>query len=148
MDYDIIAEPIVRSPGEGKPRRGRGFSSKEIEDANLTVKEARDMGLMVDLRRRTAYPENVEALKEYEEDLKTVADELIEAMTPSEDNEEAVKELSSLPSMKESDAVALVEADIKSLEDLAYCDIEKVSNKTDIPEERLTKMVEAALKKI
>lgn len=106
------------------------------------------MGLIVDLRRRTAYPENVEALKEYEEDLKTVADELVEAMTPSEDVEEAIKELSSLSSVKKSEAMALVEADVKSLEDLAYCDIEKVSNKTDIDPDRLTKMVEAALKKI
>jgi thioredoxin-like negative regulator of GroEL len=148
MKYDIIAEPVVRSPGEGKPRRGRGFSRKEIEEADITVNEARDMGLIVDLRRRTAYPENVEALKEYEEDLKTVADELVEAMTPSEDVEEAIKELSSLSSVKKSEAMALVEADIKSLEDLAYCDIEKASNKTDIDPDRLTKMVEAALKKI
>ncbi|TFG10926.1 hypothetical protein EU538_00295 [Candidatus Thorarchaeota archaeon] len=143
-----MAEPVVRSPGEGKPRRGRGFSRKEIEEADITVNEARDMGLIVDLRRRTAYPENVEALKEYEEDLKTVADELVEAMTPSEDVEEAIKELSSLSSVKKSEAMALVEADVKSLEDLAYCDIEKVSNKTDIDPDRLTKMVEAALKKI
>ncbi|TFF66949.1 hypothetical protein EU520_01725 [Candidatus Thorarchaeota archaeon] len=143
-----MAEPVVRSPGEGKPRRGRGFSRKEIADADLTVREARDMGLIVDLRRRTIHPENVEALKEYQEDLKTVADELIEAMTPSEDTEEAIKELASLSAVKKSEAMALVEADIKSLEDLAYCDIEKVSNKTDIDVDRLTNMVEAALKKI
>jgi large subunit ribosomal protein L13e len=148
MSFDIIPEPSVKSPGDRKPRRGRGFSKSEILKAGLDVKEARDMGLIVDIRRQTLYEDNVEALKQYMKDLESYISAL-EAELPSSGSEfEAIDVLSSLKAVKKSDAEKLVKADILTLEDLAYCELDKVSKKTGIDEDALTEMVKAALKKV
>jgi large subunit ribosomal protein L13e len=47
----------------GKQRFGKGFSREELKKAGLTLKEARRLGLPVDVRRKTAHKENVEAAK-------------------------------------------------------------------------------------
>ncbi len=57
-------EPIVRVPNRRKRSRiGRGFSIKELREAGLTVANARKLGVAVDRRRRTFYPENARMLK-------------------------------------------------------------------------------------
>lgn len=148
----MAAEPRVKSPGKGVPRRGRGFSIDEMTQAGLRIEEARQMGLIIDVRRKTAHDENVEALKQYIKDL----DDLIAEMTKTEVTEpkrtkkddKAVKELSSLRAVKKDEAEELVAAGIRSLSDLAYCEIDKVAKKTGIKEDRITSMVKAALKKI
>jgi hypothetical protein len=152
MSFDISTEPRVKSPAKAVVRRGRGFSIDEAKKAGLAIEEARRMGLIIDVRRKTTHEENVEALKEYIKDL----DELIAEMTKTEVSEpkrtkkddKAVKELSSLRAVKKDEAEELVSAGIKSLSDLAYCEIDKVAKKTGINEDRLTAMVKAALKKI
>ncbi|MBS3793855.1 MAG: ribosomal protein L13e [Candidatus Thorarchaeota archaeon] len=67
MSFEDSARPVVKSPGSENLRTGRGFSRKEISKAGLTVYEARSAGLVVDLRRRTEYSENVETIKQYTE---------------------------------------------------------------------------------
>lgn len=49
----------------GKPRKGKGFSRKELEKAVITIKEALKLGIPVDRRRSSAYKENIEALKQF-----------------------------------------------------------------------------------
>jgi ribosomal protein L13E len=49
----------------GKPKEGRGFSRKELEEAALDSKKAMKHGIPVDLKRRTLHEENVQTLKEY-----------------------------------------------------------------------------------
>ncbi len=153
MSFDIIAEPTVRAPSDARPRRGRGFSKEEILQAELTINDARKMGLMVDLRRKTVYPENIEGLKQYMKDLEqliaTLAKEEEVSAKPSAkvSASDAVAELSSLKAIKAEEAELLVAAGITSISDLAYCEIEKVSKKTGIDEDRITSMVKAALKK-
>jgi large subunit ribosomal protein L13e len=149
MSFDIIAEPSVKSPNDGKPRRGRGFSIAETTQAGLSIDTARKMGLIVDIRRKTVYPENVEALKQYVKDL----EEIIAALAEEEGavavkTDDAVAELSTLKAVKNSEAPLLVDAGILSISDLAYCDISKVAKKTGIDEDRITDMVKAALKKV
>jgi large subunit ribosomal protein L13e len=149
MSFDIIAEPVVRSPKDAKPRRGRGFSIEETVQSGLTVEDARKMGLFVDIRRKTAYPENVEALKQYQKDL----EEFIQALAKEEGAAtavvaKAVDELSALKAVNDEEAKLLASAGIKTVSDLAYCDIPKTANKTGIPEDRITAMVKAALKKV
>jgi len=149
MSFDIIAEPVVRSPKDAKPRRGRGFSIEETIQSGLTVVDARKMGLIVDIRRKTAYPENVEALKQYQKDLEEfVAALATEESTATASVAKAVDELSALKAVKDEEAKLLAKAGLKTVSDLAYCDIAKVANKTGIPEDRITEMVKAALKKV
>jgi len=58
-------EAVVYTPAKRpKPRKGRGFSLKEIKDAGLTPQEAKTLGMMIDTRRKTSHAENVEVLKE------------------------------------------------------------------------------------
>jgi len=149
MSFDIIAEPTVKCPKDAKPRRGRGFSREETSQAGLTIDNARKMGLIVDLRRKTVYPENIKALKQYTKDLEEIIAALAkEEVVVASKADDAVAELSSLRAVKASEAPLLADAGIKSFSDLAYCDIPKVAKKTGIDEERITAMVKAALKKV
>ena len=149
MSYDIIAEPTVRSPRDGRPKRGRGFSSEETTQAGLTIDEARRMGLIVDLRRKTVHQENVDALKQYMKDLEKLVKSLADEVKPAKAKVAAPKDdLGSLRAVKKAEVPLLVKAGIKTFEDLAYCDITKVAKKTGIEEDRITAMVKAALKKV
>ena len=149
MSFDIIAEPTVKCPKDAKPRRGRGFSREETSQAGLTIDDARKMGLIIDLRRKTVYPENIKALKQYTKDLQEIVAALAkEEVVVASKADDAVAELSSLRAVKASEAPLLADAGIKSFSDLAYCDIPKVAKKTGIDEERITAMVKAALKKV
>lgn len=149
MSFDIIAEPAVKSPKDAKPRRGRGFSIEETVQSGLTVDDARKMGLIVDIRRKTVYPENVEALKQYQKDLEAfVAALAAEEGAATATVAKAVDELSALKAVNADEAKLLAKAGIKTVSDLAYCDIPKVANKTGITEDRITEMVKAALKKV
>lgn len=58
----------VVSPGFKTPRAGRGYSKDELAAAKFSIKDAREAGLIVDLRRLTKYPENVASLKEIKVD--------------------------------------------------------------------------------
>lgn len=55
-------KPKILKP-DGKQRSGRGFSLDEVKKAGLTEADARKMQLPVDIRRRTAHEENIEAVK-------------------------------------------------------------------------------------
>ena len=57
-------EPHVKS---GKRiRAGRGFSTQELQQAGLSIPEARRIGIKVDVRRKTVHDGNVAALKSRE----------------------------------------------------------------------------------
>jgi large subunit ribosomal protein L13e len=58
-----MISPIVKRGA--KIRTGKGFSIEEVKEAGVNVGEARHLGVPVDQRRSTNYPENVEALKEW-----------------------------------------------------------------------------------
>jgi hypothetical protein len=148
MSFDIDAKPVVKSPKDLHPRKGRGFTKSEIVAAELNIKEARDMGLMVDLRRKTHHEENVELLKKYVVDMEKFVEALMAEDDARPDVSDGITELAALRAVKKSEAEILVGAGIKSIEDLAYCDIQKVANKTGISTDRLTAMVTAALKKV
>ncbi len=46
-------------------RKGRGFSPNELEKAGVNKLQARQLGLPVDYRRKTAHDENVETIKSH-----------------------------------------------------------------------------------
>ncbi len=150
MDFMNLCEPVVRSPSTGRFRKGRGFSRDELAQAGLSVTDARRIGLMVDLRRMTSYAENVESIKSYIEGLQEEIDALsrTDSLTEADLDQSAIAELTSISAVKADDAQLLVRAGIRSLSELAYCDITKISKKTGIEEARLKEMAKAALKKI
>lgn len=54
---------IVRKRS-GDKRKGRGFSRGELKKAGISFKQALQMGLPVDTRRRTVYDENVKLIRQ------------------------------------------------------------------------------------
>ena len=62
--------PIIES-GD-RVREGKGFSKEELGKAELTLGEAKRLGIPVDSRRKSSHDENVETLKEFLEESKNV----------------------------------------------------------------------------
>ena len=50
---------------DGKQRRGKGFSTEELEKAGLDLADAKKLEIPVDKRRSTVHDWNVEVLKAY-----------------------------------------------------------------------------------
>ncbi|MGC9118575.1 MAG: ribosomal protein L13e [Thermoproteus sp.] len=62
----LVKEPAtISSGGVVRWKVGRGFSVGEVEQAGLTVEQARLLGLYVDTRRKSIHEVNVQALKEW-----------------------------------------------------------------------------------
>jgi large subunit ribosomal protein L13e len=61
-----MISPIVKRGA--KVKTGKGFSIDELREAGLNAGEARHLGVPVDQRRSTSYPENVEGLNEWVEE--------------------------------------------------------------------------------
>ncbi|BFI74877.1 50S ribosomal protein L13e [Sulfurisphaera ohwakuensis] len=74
-----MVEPIVKRPHyrfeirKKDTKVGKGFSLKELKESGLSVQEAKKLGIRIDKRRKTSYPENVEALKKLKEQEKKQA---------------------------------------------------------------------------
>lgn len=57
---------------KGRKRVGKGFSKEELKAAGLSIKEALKLKIPIDVRRKTRYEENVEALRDYLSQIKKV----------------------------------------------------------------------------
>jgi ribosomal protein L13E len=57
----------------GKKSTSRGFSITELQKAGLTKQDAKKTGIPLDLKRKSAHDENVEALKAHAEKAKAEA---------------------------------------------------------------------------
>jgi ribosomal protein L13E len=71
-------------------KNGRGFSKAELEDAEISINEAKKYGIPIDQRRSTKHEENVNTLKTYIEKMVLVApakEEKTKTTTPIEDIE-------------------------------------------------------------
>ena len=53
-----------------------------------------------------------------------------------------------MKSVTETQAKLLVDAGISTIEDLAYCEIDKVGKKTGIDDDKISKMIEESLNKV
>jgi ribosomal protein L13E len=56
-------EPLVQASRRRHSRKGKGFNVKELQEVDLTIERARSLGIPVDTRRKTSYPENSKRLK-------------------------------------------------------------------------------------
>ena len=54
----------------GKQRPGKGFSPDELNEAGVSVTEARKMKIPVDWKRRSSHEENIASLKSHAEKAK------------------------------------------------------------------------------
>src|SRR5271157_5371220 len=66
-----LIEPKVFK-NDGKQRSGRGFSREELNKAGSSMKKALKLGLRIDAKRKTVYDQNVEALRAFIQEKKTV----------------------------------------------------------------------------
>jgi len=68
-------KPLVKAPssiasgGVVRWKTGRGFSTAELKAVGLNVEQARLLGIPVDERRDTSWPQNVEVLRKWLIDL-------------------------------------------------------------------------------
>ena len=152
MDLPI---PVVKTPSLNmvKPfRQGKGFSLKELSTVNLSIKTARKFGISVDTRRRTAYEENIRALKEFTETIKiekeVVKKERVKIKEEVVEMElEEIAELVELSSLRGVGKIMLEKlnnAGIISTKDLLEGDLDKIAEKSGISLGRLEKIREAA----
>ena len=61
---------VVHKKTGGK-RNGRGFSREELKKSSTSLKQALQIGLPVDLRRRSVHEENVKMIKQQLKALRT-----------------------------------------------------------------------------
>jgi ribosomal protein L13E len=57
----------------GRKSTSRGFSLSELQKAGLTKQDAKQMGIPLDVKRKSAHDENVETLKAHVEKAKPKA---------------------------------------------------------------------------
>ena len=68
----MVRRPKV-SEKRGRRSLGKGYSSGELKKAGISMSEAVRLHVAVDPRRKTAHEENVETIKTFLEERKTVA---------------------------------------------------------------------------
>ncbi len=57
----------------GKQSQGKGFSLNELKQAGVDKQQAKRIGLPVDVKRKSAHDQNVQALKEHAQKAKEQA---------------------------------------------------------------------------
>lgn len=67
-----VIKPIVFKKG-GKQRYGKGFSREELKKAGLSLKDALKLRVPIDSRRRTLHEENINAIKQFLGNKKTLS---------------------------------------------------------------------------
>ncbi|MCK4933151.1 ribosomal protein L13e [Candidatus Bathyarchaeota archaeon] len=59
-----LRDSLVVLKKKMRSRRGRGFSRKELKKVGISQKQALQLRLPIDLRRRSVHEENVKLLKQ------------------------------------------------------------------------------------
>ncbi|MHA1298903.1 MAG: ribosomal protein L13e [Candidatus Helarchaeota archaeon] len=120
VDQEKTIVPLVKSPSRIIDKRmGRGFSIKEIKAASIPFDDFSKLNLRIDRRRKTIYDSNVEFLgKKYRE---LIAEDQIEKEALDKIEKklmESINNLSKIPSISKKYAKKLVDAGVKSVDDL------------------------------
>ncbi|MFX1491269.1 MAG: ribosomal protein L13e [Promethearchaeota archaeon] len=145
--------PEIPAPQTGNLRRGRGFSSKELKDAGLSLADARWMAIPIDSRRKSHHPENVKMLKDYIKRIKKLG-KGVTVTKPKKKTEKAAPpittpidtDLTELSGVTKKLAETLVAAGVSDIHDLATISPRRLARKTDLKRNRAEKLVETARK--
>ncbi|MHA1606027.1 MAG: ribosomal protein L13e [Candidatus Freyarchaeota archaeon] len=158
---------MVRPPRQPQRlREGRGFSIAELKEAGLTLHDAKQVGIRVDVRRKTVHMENVKALKDFMKKLvkgkaarrKAVKEkEVKKAIEKVEEVEGTEKKvmvegevkpgktpLTILKGLGAKTAQKFAEVGIESVEELAEEDAELLSEALGIKKERVASWIDEA----
>ena len=136
-------KPIVKKPKKYlKPRKGRGFSLKEIKAAAIPLDDAKKLPITIDPRRKSLHNENVQILSALYR--KTISLRSEEKIKLELSEKEAFKELKQLKGIKGKEAKLLIEAGIKSLTSLIEEEPNSLADDTNIKVEKIEKWIEQA----
>ena len=133
-----------------KVRKGKGFSRGELKAVNLSVKEARKLGIPVDERRSTIHDENVKTLKTFLAETQRAKIETEKAGTtpPAKRKtlETAISELTQVEGIGQKRAQQLASIGIDSIGKLAKADQKELSEKLKISEKTAMRWISNAKK--
>lgn len=141
--------PLVESPAVNVLRRGKGFSREELVAAKFPLADAKQAGLLVDLRRKSKYPENVESLKVFKEEYaKFLVEKEKLHLKASKENKKARKDAEKRKTdleLTKAEKAKEIEAEKKRVqEELAKREAEELAAATEeeLSEEELEELAE------
>jgi len=130
-------------------RVGRGFSREELRKVNLSVKEALNLGIPVDIRRSTRHNENVEILRSFlkkamqnektSQPAKTATS--VKIKKKSKDIDRSMLNLTQVPGIGVKRAQQLKNAGIDSIEKLMKADPKEISKKLQVAEKTVSRWI-------
>ena len=62
---------IIITKQNGKQSIGQGFSPNELKEAGVNKQQAKQIGLRVDVKRKSTHQENVDCIKAHAQEAKT-----------------------------------------------------------------------------
>ena len=65
---------IIITKQNGRQSIGQGFSPNELKEAGVNKQQAKQIGLRVDIKRKSTHKENVECIKAHAQQAKTKAE--------------------------------------------------------------------------
>jgi large subunit ribosomal protein L13e len=65
---------IIITKQNGKQSVGQGFSPNELKEADINKQQAKQMGLRVDVKRKSTHKENVDCIKAHAKQVKAKAE--------------------------------------------------------------------------
>jgi predicted RecB family nuclease len=149
----LAFRPEIHAPQSGEPRKGRGFSLKELKDAGIGLADARWMAIPIDSRRKTNHSENVQLLKEYIKRIKKL-DKSAKKPAPKPKKAAPTKaapklepietDLADLSGVTKKLAETLVEAGVRNIHDLATISPRRLARMTKLKRNRAEKIVDTA----
>ena len=60
---------IVITKQNGKQSIGQGFSPNELKEAGVNIQQAKQIGLRVDVKRKSTHKENVDCIKAHAKEI-------------------------------------------------------------------------------
>ena len=73
---------IIITKQNGRQNIGQGFSPNELKEANVNKQQAKQIGLRVDVKRKSTHKENVDCIKAHAQQAKTKAEAMPKPTKP------------------------------------------------------------------